>query len=165
MIQARQKVEQSEQKNVCVQITHHRDSSVQKTIEVVSNGESETESETVTKTTEYDTSKPINPVTKKPPVIRETESITRTKKKDKEDTTEKQAEDTNLSEQVHQVVKDSSVSYIVKKGSSVIKEKAKQNFLVVPWFWILSGIFLTIIVSYCIKRRINPIKNIWKKLI
>lgn len=163
-IRTEQNTERFEQKDVQEHKTESRDSLRQKVSEVIQIQGWELEIETTTKTIIYDTSKPVDRLTGKPPIFQETEMTVKNKLANEVNMTHNSIENTNVSEQVNQVKRDSTISYLVKNDSSVVKEKTKKSFLVMPWLWIISGVFLSIIVSYCIRRRINPIRNIWKKL-
>lgn len=152
------KTDKTEQKDIQQTDTSVRDSSGQKSSEVVSNKESETESETVTKITEYDTSKPVNPETGKLPVIRETESTTKTKKNDKEAVSGKEAENSHVIDQTDKEKVDKSKT--VESGDVSTKSdqsKTKSSFQI-PWIWLILGAAIIVCIGYCIKKKINPIK-------
>lgn len=150
--------EYQEQKNIHEQETHSRDSSGQKITEIVNRKESDNETETVTKTTEYDTSKPTDPETGKPPVIRETESITRTNKKDRENTSGKIAKNSNVSDQSDKVTTDLSGSTQSSDNTEDFDQAKTTDFFKMPWLWIVLGGGLVLLVGYFVKNKINPVK-------
>lgn len=157
-VQTEQKLEQTEQKDIQTKETQRRDSSRQKISEVISNRESDFEMETITKTTEYDTSKPVNPITGKPPVFRETESTTKTITKDKENTSGKQSENNDISEQVSKEHTDKTEARHSTNNSEKLDQDKELDFFRVPWFWIVIGSIGVLAVGFCVKKKINPIK-------
>lgn len=152
------KQEYQKQKDICEHEVSKRDSSGQKVTEIVSRKESDTETETTVKTTEYDTSKPINPETGKSPVLRETESTTITKKKDKEDSIGKQTEDSNVQNQNNRDKTDKSSSAQSSSNSGDVKQTENKTVFQIPWLWIAIGGGLALTVGFCVKKKINPIK-------
>lgn len=157
-IRTEQNIERFEQKDVQEYEAQSRDSSGQKIIEIVSKKESDTETETIIKTTEYDTSKPIDKDTGRPPVFRETESTTRTKKKDKEDITGKQMERGNVSDLTDKKRSDNSQSYGTTDKSEKLDQDNERHSFTLTWFWLIVGGLMVLGVGYCWKKKINPLK-------
>lgn len=135
-----------------------RDSSGQKLTEVVNNKESDSETETTIKTTDYDTSKPINPITGKPPILRETESTTRTNKKHRENTFGKIAENNNVLNQSGKDKIDLSNKTRYSEKTEYLEQEKITDLLKIPWLWIIIGVISVISLWYCIKKKINPLK-------
>lgn len=69
-----------EQKDILEHESTKRDSESLNTIEIIRSKELDLDTETNVKIVEYDTSKPIDPATGKPPVLRESESTIKAKK-------------------------------------------------------------------------------------
>lgn len=157
-IQTEQKAEQFEQKDVHERKTESRDSAGQKIVEVVQARESESETETTTKIIEYDSSQPVDPATGRPPVLRETESTTRTKEKDKEDIAGKQVENSLVSNKEDESKIDNSQSREIENNSGKLVQDNKRTFFQAPWLWIMIGAFIVVCVGYCWKKKINPLK-------
>lgn len=147
-VQTEQKFEQTEQRDIHESETNVRDSSGQKVTEIVSNKESDSETETTVKTTEYDTSKPIDPGTGKPPVLKETESVTKIKKKDKEEVSERQTDDRNISDKSKKSKNDNSVIQSAGEDSANLEDSKKK---VAGWPW---WIVAVVVVGgyFCLKR-------------
>lgn len=158
-IQAEQKAEQFEQKDVHEHKTESRDSAGQKIIEVVQARELESETETTTKIIEYDSSQPVDPATGRPPVLRETESTTKTKKKVNEDTTGKQAENSVMSDQKEGSKVDNSQSREIENNSGKLVQDNKRTFFQAPWLWMLLGGLLVLCIGYCWKKKVSPFKR------
>lgn len=161
MIQADQKSEYVEQKDVQEHKTKSRDSIGQKVTEIVQIQEAESETETTTKTIEYDSSKPVDPATGRPPILRETESTTRAKKKAKEDTTGKQAENSVASDKEYELKIDNSQSHETEDNSRKQHQDNKRIFFQIPWLWIIVGALIVVCVGYCWKKKLNPLKRLF----
>lgn len=145
-VQTDKKAEYYEQKDVHEHKAESRDSVGQKITEVVSKKESDTETEKIIKTTEYDTSKPVDPATGRPPVLRETESTTRTKKKDKEDIIGQQEESISVTDQKDRTKIDQS-SATTKQIKATAEKKEKKSGSRSWLFFILGGIGLFYIIN------------------
>ena len=158
MIQTDQKTEYFEQKDVQEHKTESRDSAGQRVTEIVQVREAESETETTTKTIEYDTSKPINQDTGRPPVLRETESTTRAKKKAKEDTTGKQDEKSVVSDKDDELKIDNTRTHKTEDNSGKLDQDNERTFFQIPWLWIIIGALVVACVGYCWKKKINPLK-------
>lgn len=150
--------DKTEQKDIQQTDTSVRDSSGQKSSEIVNNKELETESETVTKITEYDTSKPVNPETGKPPILRESESTTKTKEKGKEGISEKKNEDSHVTDQTGAEKIDKSKTVESGNGSTKSEQSKIKSSFQIPWIWLILGAAVIVSIGYCIKKKINPIK-------
>lgn len=155
-VHTEQKFEQTEQRDIHESETNIRDSSGQKITEIVSNKESDSETETTVKMTEYDTSKPVNPETGKPPVIRETESTTKTKEKGKEGISEKKNEDSHVTDQSGKSKIDNSVIQSTGEDSTNL-EDSKKKVAGWPWWIILIAAAVIVGVYMCVRRGINPL--------
>lgn len=119
--------ENVEQKNVQEHEVYNRDSSGESVTEMVQIREAEAETETTTKTIEYDSSKPIIPETGKPPVLRETESTTRARKKLNEGTTGKQEESISVTDQKDRTEIDQSSATTKQQIKATAEKKEKKS--------------------------------------
>lgn len=164
IVQTDQKVELLEQKNVYESEIINRDSCLLKRQKIITDEGREIGVESTSETIIYDTSKPIDNVTGRPPVFQETRITIKRKLVNKINTAHNSTEKVNISKQTIQEKKDSSVSYLIEDNSLLVKKKEKKNFLKIPWLWIISGAFLVIVICYCIRGRINPFRYIWRKL-
>lgn len=131
-----------------------RDSTGQKVREAVSYREDEQEIETVVKMTEYDTSKPVVENTGRPPVFRETETVTKQRKGVR-------------GEVVEHVLENGEVVQVQEKQSVVIGRNEERQELDgkveqkqvrksggTLWNWIgLAGVVVVLGVLYLRRRR------------
>nr|DAT38760.1 MAG TPA: Protein of unknown function (DUF4051) [Caudoviricetes sp.] len=140
------------QKDILEHETTKRDSESLNTIEIIRSKESDSDTETSVKIVEYDTSKPIDPDTGKPPVLRESESTIKAKKNKKDVMTGKQVDDNNISNQTSKSKTDKSALLDKAKGADRMKEK--KSFT--SFYWLVAGVLCVLGVGYCIKRKINP---------
>lgn len=163
MIQTNQKKEYVEQKDVQEHKTKKQDSVGLKFTEIVQSHVVESETETTTKIIEYDSSQPVDPATGRPPVLRETESTTRTQKKAKEDTAGKQAENSVVSNKEGESKIDNSQSHKTEDDSEKLDQDKEHDFFQIPWLWLTIGGIGVLIVGYCIKKKVNPIKWFFPK--
>lgn len=157
-IRTEQNTERFEQKDVQEHKTVSWDSAGQRVTEIGKIREAESEYEITTKTIEYDSSKPVNPTTGRPPVLRETESTIKTKKKNKEDITGKQMERGNVSDLTDKKRSDNSQSYGITEKSEKFDQDNERHSFTLPWFWLIVGGLVVIGVGYCWKKKINPLK-------
>lgn len=158
MIQTDQKTEYFDQKDVQEHKTESRDSAGQRIIKIGQIREAESESEITIKTIEYDSSKPADPTSGRPPVLRETESTIKTKKKNKEDIIGKQMERGNVSDLTDKKRSDNSQSYGITEKSEKFDQDNERHSFTLPWFWLIVGGLVVIGVGYCWKKKINPLK-------
>ncbi len=142
-----------EQKDILEHETTKRDSESLKTIEIIHSKESDSDTETSVKVVEYDTSKPIDPATGKPPVLRELESTIKAKKNEKDTMTGKQVDSNNISNQSDKSKVDKSIALDKAKGKDRMKEK--KSFYV-SFYWLVAGVLCALGIGYCIKKKINP---------
>lgn len=138
--------ESVEQKNVQEHEIYNRDTSGESVTEMVQIREAEAETETTTKTIEYDSSQPIIPETGKPPVLRETEITTKTKKKKREDIAGKQEESISVTDQKDRTKIDQS-SATTKQIKATAEKKEKKSGSRSWLFFILGGIGLFYIIN------------------
>lgn len=130
-----------------------RDSTGKKVTEVVGHKESDTETETIIRTTEYDTSMPVNPETGKPPILRETESTIMINKKDRENTSDKAAENSNVSDQFAKDKIDQSSNIQTTDKTEDMEQAKTTDVLKIPWGWVIVGVLGVIFV--CIRKKVN----------
>lgn len=157
-IRTGQNTERFEQKDVQEHKTESWDSAGQRITEIVQIREAESESEITVKTIEYDSSKPADPTTGRPPVLRETESTIKTKKKDKDDTIGKQMESGTVSYLTDNKISDNSQSYGTTDKSEKLDQDNERHSFTLPWFGLIVGGLVIIGVGYCWKKKINPLK-------
>lgn len=116
-----------------------RDSTGRLEVEITKNLEVETEWETTVKTTEYDISKPVIAETGKPPVLREVESVTRMKKKEKGGLSGRQTESGGVSDRADRSKVDSSTVRLSGDVSVNVEQKKVNRMFHIPWLWVIAG--------------------------
>lgn len=112
-----------EQLEAVVNEGERKDSVGQKIREVVSHREDDLETETVVKVTEYDVSKPVVEVTGYPPVVRETETVTKQRRGIREGTIEHLLE----GEKVDRVSERQSIVTAKREGQQELNGKVEQE--------------------------------------
>ncbi len=142
-----------EQKDILEHESTKRDSESLNTIEIIRSKELDLDTETNVKIVEYDTSKPIDPATGKPPVLRESESTIKAKKNEKNAMAGKQVDNNNISNQSDKSRVDKSAVLDKAKGTDRMKEK--KSFCM-SFYWLIAGVLCALGIGYCIKRKINP---------
>lgn len=130
-----------------------RDSTGQRVQEVVSYREDEQETETVVKLTEYDTSKPVVENTGRPPVLRETETVTKQRKGVREEVVEHVLENG----EVVQVQEKQSVvtgrNEVRQELDGTVEQKQVRKSGSALWNWIgLAGVVAVFGILYLRRR-------------
>ena len=108
----------------------------------------ETEAEAVTEgiTVTYDTEKPVDPFTGKPPVKSETKWKKETKKKEKGETAQTVQKDTQS--------EDKSRTDTRQTEQVEVEQSQKKDIFRIPWFWVCVAAIGVVGIGYYIKRRV-----------
>lgn len=112
--------------------------------------------EVTIKTTEYDTSKPVTPSTGRPPVLRETESVTKTVKRDQAYQSARQTEDSHVIADIDKLRTDNTGTQSSVNTATTVKETKKVK--TIGWAWWLLFVAGGIALWVCLKKGVNPLK-------
>lgn len=114
--------------------------------ELISKKENETETVTEGITTTYDTEKPADPQTGKPPVKSETKWKQETKEKAKEESAHTGKKDTQS--------EDKSRIDTKQAEQAKAEQSQKKDVFWVPWFWTIASGCIVVGVGIYLKRKI-----------
>lgn len=106
--------------------------------------------EVTTKTTEYDTSKPVIPSTGRPPVRRETETITKNVKREQVQQSARQTEDSHVIADVDKLSTDNTETQSSVNTATTVKETKKVK--TTGWAWWLLFAAGGVVIWICFKK-------------